>query len=358
MDDPHGLFDDGPRLLASGFRWTEGPVWWSKGGALLFSDTVDACIYKWTKRTGRVSLLVDESGGFDGSNVRNMDVKFEPGSNGMALAGDGDELVICQHPTHRVVRATIASLDAGGGKRFCDLPRDAWRVLADHSPEGRPLNSPNDVVVDSGGAVFFTDPIYGFLRRLPGGMAPENVLELGWHPDQPYLDEMCHSVGAGYKGVFRLRQSALSDAKDGSLECVTRSLERPNGLAFSPDGKLLWVANSAKDAPSWTAFTVGDAVPFPKVQAVNAGTLKESLCLGPGVSDGFKIDGDGLLWASVPGGVAVVDPERQAVLARITLGTNVSNLEFGEDGDVFITGLGHLWLCKRRARAERCRVQR
>ena len=173
-----------------------------------------------------------------------------------------------------------------------------------------------------------------------------NVRELGLHPDQPYLDEMCESVGAGYKGVYRCRQDGLKT----TLECVTRSLERPNGLALSVDGELLWVANSTKNAPSWTAFKVSEKVPFDQVTVLDAVTLGESLTLGPGLSDGFKIDEGGFIWTSVPGGVAVIDPDRNKILARVAMGTNISNIAFGEDGDVFITGLGHLWALKRRVK--------
>lgn len=329
-------------LIASGFRWTEGPTWVPAMSALLFSDTIDARIYCWRGRgggePGGVELLFTESGGYDGRNVPNFDELFEPGSNGMAL--HADHLYVNQHPTRRVVRIPLTELKPGA-----PFHESKFEVLADKSPEGRPLNAPNDVVVAGNGDVFFTDPIYGFLKKQPRekGFAFLNA-ESAEHPDQPYLDECCEKEGAGYKGVYRVR--------DGTIELVTRELERPNGLAFSADGSCLWVANSDKETPSWTAFAMSDTLPLEKTAVLDPETLgDESIrasIAGPGLSDGFKLDARGRIWSTVPGGLIVIDPERKAVLAKVAFGTNMSNLQFGEGGDVFVTGLGHLWRLQRK----------
>ena len=156
---------------------------------------------------------------------------------------------------------------------------------------------------------------------------------------------MVRDLGAGLTGVYRVR--------DGAISLVTDALTRPNGLALSPDGTTLWVANSDKDEPSWHAFRMSEdaSAPLEQCRVLSATELGPGVKLGPGLSDGFKIDELGRLWASVPGGVAVIDPESSTVLATCTFGTNISNIAFGEDGDVFVTGLGHVWRLKRK-RAE------
>lgn len=321
-------------LVASGFRWTEGPTWVEATSSFLFSDTIDARIYRWTA-DGGVKIVSEQSGGYDGSNVENFTQWFEPGSNGIALVGD--QLYINQHPTHRLVRMQLADLKDG-----MEFHENTFEVLADTSPEGRRLNSPNDVIVASSGDVYFTDPIYGFLIKGDGYGYLNN--ELGEPPDQPYLDELCESVGAGYKGVYRIR--------DGTLELVTQELERPNGLALSNDETILWVANSDKETPSWTAFTLSDSLPLAKGQILDPTTLNDpdmvGSVAGAGLSDGFKIDSEGYIWASTPGGLVVIDPAASAVLAKVKFGINLSNVRFGANGDVWITGLGHIWRMKRK----------
>eukprot|EP00927_Polykrikos_kofoidii_P079123 TRINITY_DN75916_c0_g1_i1.p1 TRINITY_DN75916_c0_g1~~TRINITY_DN75916_c0_g1_i1.p1 ORF type:complete len:407 (-),score=48.45 TRINITY_DN75916_c0_g1_i1:129-1349(-) len=333
--DNAGLFKKHEvEVLASGFRWTEGPTWLADQKALLFSDTIDARIYRWQDGRG-VAILSTESGGYDGSNVQGFSDLFEPGSNGMAL--HGDRLCICQHPTHRVVSVKLRELELKAGRPFCDCE---FKVLAD-SVKGRRLNSPNDVIVAPGGDVLFTDPIYGFLKKQSHnlGYAFLNA-ELGIGPDQPYLDERCRREGASFKGVYRLKPDT------GNLDLLTSALERPNGLAFSPDGKL-WVANSIQGAPSWHAFEVSNTFPWREVATITEADLGETFP-GPGLADGFKFDSDGRIWTSTPGGIAVLDPHTKTVMAKVDFGTNISNIQFGDGGDVFVTGLGHVWRLERK----------
>ena len=155
------------------------------------------------------------------------------------------------------------------------------------------------------------------------------------------------AVGAGVTGVYRLR------AGGGALELVTDLLNRPNGLAFSPDGQTLWVSNSDKDGPSWNAFLLREQMPLERTAVLREAELP-GINLMPGTRlgsagliDGFKIDERGRLWSSVPGGLAVIDPARKAVLASVTFGTAISNVRFGEGGDVFVTGAGHVWRLRR-----------
>lgn len=321
-------------LVASGFRWTEGPTWIDSERTLLFSDTIDARIYRWDANEG-VNIWLHDSGGYDGSNVENYDMLFEPGSNGMAL--NGDDLYVCQHPTHRVVKLKVSEVIPRS--RFCEC---AYEVLAD-SYEGKRLNAPNDVVVNpvDGSIIWFTDPIYGFLKKQASDkyvpVMPEEADGMSHNPaDMAYLDEAA-AAGVGHKGVYRWR--------DGKLELATELHDRPNGLAFSPGGKSLWVANSSKTAPSWTEYAVKDDLPLEKLQTLSETELGEMP--GAGVSDGFKIDSKGFIWSSMPNGVCVIDTAAKRVVAKIIFNTNISNIEFGVDGDVWVTGLGHLWRLKR-----------
>ena len=316
-------------LLVSGLRWSEGPVWHAAERALFFVDTIQDRIYRWSASDG-TTIVVSAAGGFDGSNVPEYETLYEPGANGMALMSE-DEIIICQHSTRRVIRMKLAELQRLGGR---PLSESNFEVLAQIAANGRGLNAPNDVVVAPNGDVYFTDPVYGFLKK-------QFLNEKGDPTDEPYLDEAVAAVGAGVKGVYRWR------AGGGALELVTDLLKRPNGLAFSPDGQTLWVSNSDKDALSWNAFLLREQLPLERTAVLGEVELP-GINLMPGMLiDGFKIDERGRLWSSVPGGLAVIDPARKAVLASVTFGTAISNVRFGEGGDVFVTGKGHVWRLRR-----------
>ena len=316
-------------LLVSGLRWSEGPVWHAAERALFFVDTIQDRIYRWSASDG-TTIVVSAAGGFDGSNVPEYETLYEPGANGMALMSE-NEIIICQHSTRRVIRMKLAELQRLGGR---PLSESNFEVLAQIAANGRGLNAPNDVVVAPNGDVYFTDPVYGFLKK-------QFLNENGDPVDQPYLDEAVAAVGAGVTGVYRWR------AGGGALELVTDLLHRPNGLAFSPDGQTLWVSSSDKDGPSLNAFLLREQLPLERTAALSEAELP-GINLMPGMLiDGFKIDERGRLWSSVPGGLAVIDPARKAVLASVTFGTAISNVCFGEGGDVFVTGAGHVWRLRR-----------
>lgn len=315
--DPHELFSGSVEVVTEGaedvaFTWTEGPVWARDG--LYFSDTIADVIARYEPASGTTRIVARESGG-----GRSFSDQLEPGSNGLAV--DGDDLVVCQHGQRRVVRAGLDTLDGG---RF-----RASSVVAESAPDGRRLNSPNDVVLVDGD-VYFTDPIYGFLRRDPEEPGAALGTRRGLPSDQPYLDAASEALGAGVKGVYRTR-------RDGTIETVLAALDRPNGLAFSPNGTL-WVANSALGN-----FSVYGS----------EGTRLDMVdAFGPGLLDGIKVDEDGRLWATVPGGLVVVDLETRHVLAKVAMGVNTANIAFGEDGFVYITGKGAVWRIRRRRRGE------
>ena len=179
-------------VLGSGMAWSEGPVWVKDGGYLLFSDIPNNSVMKWSEKDG-LSLFLKPSG-YTGTGP----YSHEPGSNALVLDSQG-QMVSCEHGDRR-----ISVLTKGGGKR----------TLVDNY-QGKRLNSPNDLVYKSNGDLYFTDPPYG----LPS-------------PESP-LREM------DYCGVFRLSK--------GVLTLLTKEMSRPNGLAFSPDEKTLYVANSDPD---------------------------------------------------------------------------------------------------------------
>jgi sugar lactone lactonase YvrE len=193
----------GVETICEGFIWTEGPVW--KDSALFFSDVPANILYRWTPGSGQAEVFLEPSGGIP----RNPNF-VEPGSNGLALDSEG-RLLLCQHGARRVVR-----LEDDGRTQT---------VLADRF-EGRRLNNPNDLVCHSSGAVYFTDPSYGFAER---DASP--LKEIPWN------------------GVYRI-------APDRTVALLTKDLPFPNGLAFGPDEKTLYVAVSDASLPRIVAFDV------------------------------------------------------------------------------------------------------
>jgi len=269
-------------VLAMGFAWSEGPVWVASdqaglpAGCLLFSDIPNNRIHRWQPGQGVHVFL--EPAGFTGP----AEYGRERGSNGLAIDHAG-RLLLCEHGDRRVSR-----LEPGGGKK----------TLAD-AFEGKRLNSPNDLAVHSSGAIYFTDPPYG--------------LPKGWDDDRRELD---------FCGVYRL-------APEGTLSLLCDTMTRPNGIAFSPDEKTLFVAQSDPAAPIWRAFTVAAD-----------GTLADGGSLSKtrrGLPDGLKVDPAGNLFATGPGGVLVLAPDGTH-LGTLLTGQATANCAFGDDGQtLYIT---------------------
>jgi gluconolactonase len=275
--------------LAEGFEWSEGPVWVPDGGYLLFTDIPNNSVMKWKEGEG-ISLFMKPSG-YTGSKPRGG----EPGANGLLLDAVG-RLVMCQHGDRRVVR----------------VEKDGrWTTLADRY-RGKRFNSPNDAVFKSNGDLYFTDPPYG--------LPPEERKTLG---------EM------GFCGVYRL-------STDARLTLLTDRMTRPNGIAFAPDEKTLYVAQSDPEQAVWMAFDVdsdglisGGRVLFDATEWV--GKLK-------GLPDGMAVDRKGNLFATGPGGVNVFAPDG-TFLGRINTGEATANCTFGNDGSVlYVTA--DMYLCR------------
>jgi len=270
-------------VLCSGFKWTEGPVWVPQGKYLLFSDIPNNAVFRWKEGEG-CSLYLKPSG-YTGKDPR----RGEMGSNGLALDPKG-RLVLCQHGDRRV-----AVMDAPLSE-----PRPKFLTLAS-SYEGKRLNSPNDLVFRSDGSLYFTDPPYGLEK---GEKDPAKELP--------------------FQGVYRL-------TPDGKLTLLTKELTRPNGIGFSPDEKILYVANSDPNLPVWFAFDVQ-----------KDGTIKNKRIFHDsspwrkdmkGLPDGLVVDTKGNLFATGPGGVCVFAPDG-TLLGIIFTGQATSNCAWGDDGSV------------------------
>ncbi|MEM9235987.1 MAG: SMP-30/gluconolactonase/LRE family protein [Verrucomicrobiota bacterium] len=267
------------KTLCTGFDWSEGPVWDAKDQQLLFSDVPRNTIYAWREGESEAREWMKPSG-FTGVDSKGRSA----GSNGLAIDAKG-RLVLCEHGDRRV-----AVLTPEGGKL----------TLADHF-EGKRFNSPNDLTIHSNGDIYFTDPPYGLANQ-----------EVGRELD--------------FFGVYRL-------ATDGSVTLLVRDLERPNGIALSPDEKTLYVAQSHRPLPVIMAYPVQDdgSVGEGRVFFDTRGLE------GPGLPDGMKVRSDGTVFATGPGGLLIISPEGK-LLGRILCGRSTANVAFGPDeSSLFLT---------------------
>jgi gluconolactonase len=252
----------GVERLATGFRWCEGPVWFGDGRYLLWSDIPNDRIMRWDEETGAVSVFRKPSS-YGNGNTRDHQGR----------------LVTCQHGTRSVTRTEYDG---------------TLTTILDHF-EGKPLNSPNDVVVKSDDSVWFTDPPYGVLSNYEGHKA---------NPELP-------------TNVYRVD-------KNGKATVVAGDIPRPNGLAFSPDeSKLYVVVSGAMPRQIKVYDVVGDKIQNGRV----------FIDCGAGIPDGFRVDTEGNLWCGWGGGegqdgVAVFNPEG-ALIGRILLPERAANLCFG-----------------------------
>lgn len=282
-------------VIVAGFDWTEGPVWSKQGKYLLFSDIPRNSVFRWEE--GKGATLHLKPSGYTG----NTDYGKEPGSNGLTFDSQG-QLVSCEHGDRRV-----SVLTKDGGKR----------TLVDNY-QGKRLNSPNDAVYKSNGDLYFTDPPYGL---------PKN-----WDDPRRELD---------FCGVYRY-------SKDGKLTLLNRDLTRPNGIAFSPDEKKLYVAQSDPDKAIWMEFAVqaDGTLGAGRVFADATSMVKNH----KGLPDGMKVDAKGNLWATGPGGVHIFAPDGKR-LGRIETGEATSNCAWGEDGSTLYVTVD-MYVCRIRTKTK------
>jgi gluconolactonase len=271
-------------LLAEGFRWSEGPTWLWREKAVVFSDVPENKVYKWSRKHG-IQVFLDPSG-YTGTGLQFN----EPGSNGLTVGPDG-RLVLCQHGDRRISRLTDHGFEALA--KYYQLKK---------------FNSPNDLVFDRSGNLYFTDPPYGL-----SGLNESPLKEIP------------------FNGVYLCRPN-------GEVVLLTKEMTFPNGLALSPDEKTLYVGQSDAKNPILRAFPVKDD-----------GTLGESrlffdvkpyLGRGPGMPDGMKVDRFGNVFTTGPDGILVISPASK-LLGIIHTGVATGNCCWGDDGSTLYITANH-----------------
>ena len=266
-------------VIAEGFDWSEGPLWVESGKMLLFSDVPQNIVYKWTEEKGKETYLTPS--GYTDSAKRGG----EMGSNGLVLDPDGN-LVLCQHGNRQMARMNAPLND----------PKPLFIPIANNY-KGKKFNSPNDAVYYNG-ELFFTDPPYGLEKQ---------------SEEDPKKE-------IPFQGVYKVKAN-------GEVILLTDTLTRPNGIAFSPDGKTLIVANSDPKKPYWYAFdVVNDSLTNARIfhSAVVADTSLK------GLPDGFKIDKNGNVFATGPGGVWIFNSDGK-LLGKIKVPEATSNIALSPD---------------------------
>lgn len=249
------------KQLATGFDWVEGPVWFGDAGCLLFSDIPNNRILRWTPGSGLTTYR-------EPSNYANGHTRDRQG-----------RLISCEHGRRRVTRTEF------DGK---------ITVIAD-SFDGKPLNSPNDVIVARDGGIWFSDPHYGIMTNYEGFFAEQ---------ENPCV-------------VYR------ADPASGALNVMVDDMNCPNGLAFSPDEQLLYVADTgrmfSRDAQAIRIYDMVEGRPA---------NGRHFHTINPGCADGIRVDSDGNLWSSASDGVHCIAPDGR-LLGKILIPELVSNLCFG-----------------------------
>ncbi len=264
--------------LAEGFQFIEGPVW-HPAGYLLFSDPNANVIYKYSPKTKNVEVYITKSG-YTGTDVGKI---HQPGSNGLTLDKNG-LLYVAQHGNRRIIRHE----------------RKGPITVLTNNHNGRRLNSPNDLVLKSDGTLYFTDPPYGLEKAY----------------DDPKKE-------TPFQGVYRV--------KNGKTELLSDKIGGPNGIAFSPDEKYLYVSN-------WDIRDVMNSKKLYRFPVNRDGTLGEPELFfemdqtdDAEALDGVKVDVQGNVFVSAPGGIWIISPEAK-LLGKIVGPERPANMAWGEDG--------------------------
>jgi len=263
------------KIVAAGFTWAEGPAWIGDGGYLLFSDVPKNRIYRWAPGEEAATIFMDPSRPSVTTGLR------EPGANGLKAGGRGSIVV------------------AGSGDRaveLIDFRTKAKRLLAQRF-EGKRFNSPNDIAVGPDGSIWFTDPPYG-LEGIEKSPLKEQAADR----------------------VYRL-------APDGRVTAMVSDLQFPNGIAFSPDGRTLYVSNSDPKQAVILAFDVSLSGKLSRRRVFADMTALAAKGL-PGLPDGMTVDERGDLWASGPGGIHILAADGRE-LGLISRDVPISNCVFG-----------------------------
>ena len=266
------------KQLATGFDWVEGPTWFGDANCLLFSDIPNNKIMRWSPDTG-ISVFRSPS------NFANGHTRDRQG-----------RLVSCEHGTRRVTRTELDG---------------SVTVIADRF-DGKPLNSPNDIVVKSDGTIWFSDPHYGIMTDYEGYKAPQE------NPCVVY----CY------------------DPTGETLTPVVTDMNCPNGLAFSPDESLLYVADTGRMFESDPQHIRA----YPVSPDNQVGTGAHFHKIDPGIADGFRVDVHGNIWSSAADGVHCISAEGK-LLGKVFVPELVSNVCFGGRArqDLYITASTSLY---------------
>ena len=274
-------------ILGEGFGWSEGPLWLPTENKLIFSDIPSNSIFEWTEKGG-IKLWLKPSG-YSGS----IQKSGMGGSNGLLLSPAGD-LVLCQHGDRRMAKMN-AKLSS---------PKAEFTTLADNY-SGKKLSSPNDAVYDNKGNLYFTDPPWG--------------LEKNFNDPAKELD---------FQGVFMID-------KTGKITLLLKEPIAPNGIAFSPDFKKLYVANSDPAKAIWMVYDVDENGLLKNGKVFYDATDKAQKYKG--VPDGMKVHKNGWIFATGPGGVMIFTPKGEH-LGTIFTGEATANCAFNSDySALFIT---------------------
>jgi gluconolactonase len=263
-------------IIASGFEWSEGPLWIESKKMLLFSDVPKNTIYKWTEEHGKEIYLTPS--GYTGT-------QYGQGSNGLLL-DDEENLILCQHGDRR-----LAIMDAP-----LESPKAEFITIADQF-DGKKFNSPNDAVFYNY-SFYFTDPAYGLEKQM----------------DDP-------SKELPYQGVFRINS-------EGEVKLLVDTLTRPNGLAFIPNQKTLIIANSDSNKARWYAYTLSENDSITSSRILYDAT--ENAKTEKGLPDGLKIDSNGNIFATGPGGIWIFNATGK-LLGKIKINEVTSNCALSAD---------------------------
>lgn len=260
--------------IAEGFKWTEGPVYISDSDYLIFSDVPANKVYKWKEARGTSVFL--EPSGYTGTAPKEK----EPGSNGLVIDKNG-KLVLCQQGNRQISRMKSSLND----------PKPQFEIIVS-TYKGKKFNSPNDLVFAANGNLYFTDPPYGLDHGLK-----DSTKELP------------------FQGVYCIRPG-------GKILLITDKVSYPNGIALSPDNKILYISNSDNENKEWIRYELnGEGLPV-KDSVFYRVSAEEGKV--PGNPDGMKVDARGYIFATGPGGVWVFNPAGK-VIARIYTGQLTSN---------------------------------
>ena len=267
--------------LHTGMRWAEGPAYFADLRCLVWSDLPNNRMLRWDEESGHVSVFRAPS------NYSNGNTRDRQG-----------RLITCEHQARRVSRTEHDGSISVIAERY----------------QGKRLNSPNDVVVKSDGTVWFTDPSYGISAEYEGGKAESEI---------------------GACNVYRF------DPRDGSLRIAVDDFSRPNGLAFSPDESLLYIADSG----FWPDPTKPHHIRAFRLSSDN--TLRDSRVLAeisPGIPDGFRVDAEGNVWTSAGDGVQCITAGGE-LIGKIRVPEKVANVCFGgaRRNRLFICGFTSLY---------------